>query len=100
MKRHPPKSTLFPYTTLFRSLNSNRRRTPDRTRHRPLHSGWALFLTAGATAESRGTTSPLSTITLIFSEAPVTTLGGLRMKFVDSGGGQRGDEGRTGPSFI
>src|SRR5690348_17592038 len=30
MIRHPPRSTLFPYTTLFRSLPSNR---PERRQH-------------------------------------------------------------------
>src|SRR5258708_24191172 len=30
MIRRPPRSTLFPYTTLFRSLASNRRERPNR----------------------------------------------------------------------
>src|SRR5437870_8867350 len=30
MLRQHPKSTLFPYTTLFRSLGSHRRRSPTR----------------------------------------------------------------------
>src|SRR2546430_3495563 len=29
MIRRPPRSTLFPYTTLFRSLSTARRRDPD-----------------------------------------------------------------------
>src|SRR3989442_10025397 len=29
MIRRPPRSTLFPYTTLFRSASSRRRRRPD-----------------------------------------------------------------------
>src|SRR3712207_7385177 len=31
MIRRPPRSTLFPYTTLFRSRNGDRRPEPDRT---------------------------------------------------------------------
>src|SRR5690242_20945639 len=34
MIRRPPRSTLFPYTTLFRSLLGGRRRGLDRARHR------------------------------------------------------------------
>src|SRR5438876_3682646 len=36
MIRRPPRSTLFPYTTLFRSQSQSRRRRPqpDRRRHR------------------------------------------------------------------
>src|SRR2546427_1777812 len=32
MIRRPPRSTLFPYTTLFRSSDSTRRREPDARR--------------------------------------------------------------------
>src|SRR2546422_7169940 len=32
MIRRPPRSTLFPYTTLFRSLSPRRRRRPARAR--------------------------------------------------------------------
>src|SRR5437764_10244137 len=35
MIRRPPRSTLFPYTTLFRSAGA--RRTPDPWRHRAHH---------------------------------------------------------------
>src|SRR5437588_4611456 len=35
MIRHPPRSTLFPYTTLFRS--PSRIRSPGPARHRPVH---------------------------------------------------------------
>src|SRR3712207_5854277 len=34
MIRRPPRSTLFPYTTLFRSAD-HRRRGPEGRRHRP-----------------------------------------------------------------
>src|SRR2546430_5287625 len=34
MIRRPPRSTLFPYTTLFRSLRRVVRRVPVRTHHR------------------------------------------------------------------
>src|SRR5260221_6369321 len=33
MIRRPPRSTLFPYTTLFRSAAMPDRRDPDRVRH-------------------------------------------------------------------
>src|SRR5438445_10068710 len=32
MIRRPPRSTLFPYTTLFRSSRNSRRRSPHRSR--------------------------------------------------------------------
>src|SRR3954463_15213134 len=35
MIRRPPRSTLFPYTTLFRSRPGNRGGGDDRQRHRP-----------------------------------------------------------------
>src|SRR3712207_7103647 len=35
MIRRPPRSTLFPYTTLFRSRPRRRRREPRRRRHAP-----------------------------------------------------------------
>src|SRR3712207_8988668 len=38
MIRRPPRSTLFPYTTLFRSLSVRRRRDPLEMRPRP-HPG-------------------------------------------------------------
>src|SRR3712207_7157970 len=34
MIRRPPRSTLFPYTTLFRSLREGGRRNRDRPRHK------------------------------------------------------------------
>src|SRR3712207_8458451 len=37
MRRRPPRSTLFPYTTLFRSL------IPGTNRGRPAVPGWASF---------------------------------------------------------
>src|SRR2546430_4637906 len=35
MIRRPPRSTLFPYTTLFRSRMSRRQRRPPNVRHAP-----------------------------------------------------------------
>src|SRR3712207_8894457 len=35
MIRRPPRSTLFPYATLFRSPARRRRRPPSSRRHRP-----------------------------------------------------------------
>src|SRR2546426_5577758 len=39
MIRRPPRSTLFPYTTLFRSPPRYLWRPPERERHSPPHSG-------------------------------------------------------------
>src|SRR5258707_8276218 len=42
MIRRPPRSTLFPYTTLFRSLRGGHGRLEiplGESRHRPLHRG-------------------------------------------------------------
>src|SRR5258705_9304489 len=41
MIRRPPRSTLFPYTTLFRSADSGLRRPGCVFRHRRLQSGWS-----------------------------------------------------------
>src|SRR2546430_12627689 len=38
MIRRPPRSTLFPYTTLFRSLRTSRRHPRRRDRRRPPRS--------------------------------------------------------------
>src|SRR5947208_12554218 len=38
MIRRPPRSTLFPYTTLFRSLSEGHRARPE-ARHRPSRPG-------------------------------------------------------------
>src|SRR2546421_2956635 len=43
MIRRPPRSTLFPYTTLFRSRRRRRKRVPAWKRPRP--GGGACFLT-------------------------------------------------------
>src|SRR5262249_62198686 len=37
MIRRPPRSTLFPYTTLFRSARVRTARDRQRYRHRPVH---------------------------------------------------------------
>src|SRR5205809_5313706 len=44
MIRHPPRSTLFPYTTLFRSVLRSRARTSD---HRELIRPYPLQLPSG-----------------------------------------------------
>src|SRR5690349_23506370 len=46
MIRRPPRSTLFPYTTLFRSANSSARHIPD------AYSSWSAD---GACHRRRGT---------------------------------------------
>src|SRR3712207_7414975 len=69
MIRRPPRSTLFPYTTLFRSLIKSAEGTWDTVHHEPLHelpndsssSTIALpngtYVTAVAGAEGSGTRS-------------------------------------------
>src|SRR3712207_9468748 len=42
MIRRPPRSTLFPYTTLFRSRDGARVRHPPAPRHRPEHRALGL----------------------------------------------------------
>src|SRR5690554_6975485 len=47
MLRPPPRSTLFPYTTLFRSWPSRRPAAPDRTTHDaptgvPVGASWVV----------------------------------------------------------
>src|SRR3712207_8498448 len=52
MIRRPPRSTLFPYTTLFRSMGTSRRTSTDtgcgsrkgRNEHRPLRSWGGVHL--------------------------------------------------------
>src|SRR3712207_8777391 len=54
MIRRPPRSTLFPYTTLFRSISPDHR-TPLRTR---AHSyGMVPFAVAGTGVAAKGQTS-------------------------------------------
>src|SRR5690348_17466865 len=56
MIRRPPKSTLFPYTTLFRSRNGCRpaaRRTPDRTARPKARASCACDLPTRIGAQSR-----------------------------------------------
>src|SRR3712207_8347561 len=53
MIRRPPRSTLFPYTTLFRSKGGRRRpRQPRRQARHPARAGRAGRLTATARGES------------------------------------------------
>src|SRR5256885_12693559 len=40
MIRRPPRSTLFPYTTLFRSIVSESRPTAVQRAQRDLYAGW------------------------------------------------------------
>src|SRR5260370_17171154 len=47
MIRRPPRSTLFPYTTLFRSRASRRRQSPWRSLRRPCRSCHILVVLDG-----------------------------------------------------
>src|SRR5690349_22056993 len=66
MIRRPPRSTLFPYTTLFRSLpaarflpNSTSRGTPMFTPKRPTRDGPSRSLTGRTSCRSEEHTSEL-----------------------------------------
>src|SRR5260370_1887128 len=43
MIRRPPRSTLFPYTTLFRSQTQNEHHTHSDPSHRSVHGATPLF---------------------------------------------------------
>src|SRR5438034_7150290 len=49
----PPRSTLFPYTTLFRSLLSSARRVTNRRRTGPLDDSRPAVLWQGNAVENR-----------------------------------------------
>src|SRR2546422_8548305 len=53
MIRRPPRSTLFPYTTLFRSLSASERQIDIETLHRPTNFQW-LLARSGLTATRDG----------------------------------------------
>src|SRR5437870_13761674 len=52
MLRRPPRSTLFPYTTLFRSRGRRGRRDPADLDHRLLHGGATRAARAGGDRKS------------------------------------------------
>src|SRR5438552_16197732 len=60
MTRPPPRSTLFPYTTLFRSRSQSDRGTRDRARflHSGLLGGAAVALVMGAPASATEVPKP------------------------------------------
>src|SRR5689334_23503746 len=53
MIRRPPRSTLFPYTTLFRSERDDDGRVDHRALHAPLERGLLLDLRRDADREGR-----------------------------------------------
>src|SRR5256885_15942826 len=55
MIRRPPRSTLFPYTTLFRSLVRAVKKSQDRKETRPMNASTSIAAAAvsGATQSSR-----------------------------------------------
>src|SRR3712207_8658596 len=53
MIRRPPRSTLFPYTTLFRSPKTRPTSTPTRSARRSGLTGWGSCTASGARAGSR-----------------------------------------------
>src|SRR2546425_6278035 len=87
MIRRPPRSTLFPYTTLFRSCSRTSQIPPGASILRPMTAstpqapprasrlaGYLLALAAGATW---GTTGPLSTG--LYALMPATSIGFWRV---------------------
>src|SRR3989454_12829964 len=56
MIRRPPRSTLFPYTTLFRSRRGRRRRAPESARASPRPAAARARPPAGATSSPSGPT--------------------------------------------
>src|SRR5438093_2816326 len=66
MIRRPPRSTLFPYTTLFRSCKRGWRRWPRRRRRsrwcRPA-TNWSLYCRAAPARRSEEHTSELQSLT-------------------------------------
>src|SRR2546422_8702962 len=74
MIRRPPRSTLFPYTTLFRSLRPMTASTPQAPPRASRLAGYLLALAAGATW---GTTGPLSTG--LYALMPATSIGFWRV---------------------
>src|SRR3712207_9316219 len=66
MIRRPPRSTLFPYTTLFRSLRTTRRRKLGRvSRCRPSGSNSANRETSGCGGDLRGRQLPAGVVPAI-----------------------------------
>src|SRR3712207_7098763 len=57
MIRRPPRSTLFPYTTLFRSCSASCERAATRTRTSPLPVVACASSTPGRASRSRRTAS-------------------------------------------
>src|SRR5256885_10833771 len=53
MIRRPPRSTLFPYTTLFRSERAPRRRAGESHRSRAEPDSWLLSQTPGRTSPAQ-----------------------------------------------
>src|SRR3712207_8690577 len=51
MIRRPPRSTLFPYTTLFRSLPSGRTDRRENAQTRPSHSQRRLSVPGGGVSD-------------------------------------------------
>src|SRR5260370_13920334 len=59
MIRRPPRSTLFPYTTLFRSRSTSRRPHAPRPGARPTSHTWCSSWTITSTTRSEEHTSEL-----------------------------------------
>src|SRR2546422_11584112 len=75
MIRRPPRSTLFPYTTLFRSPIAAERRVPL---HRALHVARLALLVLGAVA----TANAVAWWTRPWAEALITLVIGTLLLFI------------------
>src|SRR3712207_7195584 len=66
MIRRPPRSTLFPYTTLFRSTTSGIRNAP------PISTSWPReTMTSRPSAATASSTAAAQLLTAIAASAPV-----------------------------
>src|SRR2546422_9415555 len=71
MIRRPPRSTLFPYTTLFRSLILMDEVLNFLNRHRPMADGFLAFI-QNLTVAMTGTTRGAAVISLPRSQVEMT----------------------------
>src|SRR3712207_9350503 len=76
MIRRPPRSTLFPYTTLFRSVHNHYKRLAHQTKHNDVELAKSNILLIGPTGP--GKTLLAQTLARIldvpFTQADATTL--------------------------
>src|SRR5689334_24398687 len=100
MIRRPPRSTLFPYTTLFRSRLVVAVQTRERTAHRSFDGGQGDLLLerctqlAGDRKSTRLNSSHSSISYAVFCLKKKTTMTSISPPLI-SAGSRRGDSGRV-----